>query len=730
MKVNAIDLSAKLLATENITVVRSRVRTASFDIKSRVLTLPQWKEMSPLVEGMLVGHEVGHALYTDETYLEPIIENRKMMSYMNVLEDVRIEKLIKRKYPGIRKTMNEGYKELNEKDFFGVSKTPNLDTLNLIDRINLYFKAGYSCGVKFSQEEKVFVLRAEQTESPDDVIQLANDVYAFSKEQAEKRAQERKNNKNELDEADDEEELEQLEDLDDLESDFMDDSEMEDSNEENDDEDDGFDKYEQPDAGRGRTELTQDQKDELLAQKMQQEVEEELESKTEKVFSEKLEELADESTEYNYYQLDEQYVFDPIVGFKQILSETKTIEEHYSEHDKKEYEKFNLESGRVVNYLIKEFEMRKSATLYKRAQQSKIGSLDMKKIWSYKLNDDLFKRVMTMPKGKNHGMIFLLDWSGSMDPVLDDTVKQVISLAMFCQRAQIPYQVFAFSSQYQVCKTDEMQMKMRDKRQSYYSQHKVLSNATTDFALLEFFSSKMSNVEFNTMVRRLINHRNLRYVDSNDYGTGGTPLNEALGYMVNYIAQFIKTNSVEKMSLITLTDGEGGALQAGSRYSLDEYRHDRSATEYKKINMKHFLQDPVTKKTYELSRYSNYQTEAILRMIKDRYNVNSVGFYICRNARRDLEQAVKCNLPGFTGSTYNMVDIMRREFRDNGFASIKNTGRDDLFIVPQNKLIVEEGEMVVDEKQNARQIARNFSKMMAGRKTSRVLLNQFIGYVA
>ena len=77
-----------------------------------------------------------------------------------------------------------------------------------------------------------------------------------------------------------------------------------------------------------------------------------------------------------------------------------------------------------------------------------------------------------------------------------------------------------------------------------------------------------------------------------------------------------------------------------------------------------------------------------------------------------------------------MVDIMRREFRENGFASIKNTGRDDLFIVPQNKLIVEDGEMVVDETQNARQIARNFSKMMAGRKTSRVLLNQFIGYVA
>jgi hypothetical protein len=73
---------------------------------------------------------------------------------------------------------------------------------------------------------------------------------------------------------------------------------------------------------------------------------------------------------------------------------------------------------------------------------------------------------------------------------------------------------------------------------------------------------------------------------------------------------------------------------------------------------------------------------------------------------------------------------MRRSFRDNGFASIKNTGRDDLFIVPQNKLIVEEGELVVDEKQNARQIARMFTKQMSGKKTSRILLNTFISYIA
>ena len=131
-----------------------------------------------------------------------------------------------------------------------------------------------------------------------------------------------------------------------------------------------------------------------------------------------------------------------------------------------------------------------------------------------------------------------------------------------------------------------------------------------------------------------------------------------------------------------------------------------------------------------VDRNGTTQTEAILRLIKDRYDVNSVGFYICRNARGELSGAIRNNLAGFTGNLDIMVDTMRKEFKENGFASIKNTGRDDLFIVPQNKLTFEDTDIVVEEKQNARQIARMFTKQMNGQRTSRVLLNQFIGYVA
>jgi len=178
MNSTAVDLSAKLLANEDINVVRAPVSTASFDIKSRVLRLPMWKELTPEIEHMLVGHEVGHALYTTDEYSEVIKENPAIKSYLNVIEDVRIEKLIKRKYPGIRKYMAAGYKQLNDRDFFETDGK-DLNKLLLIDRINLYFKS--TAMMDFTPEEKQFVVRAERTESIQDVIDLAKEVFVYAK---------------------------------------------------------------------------------------------------------------------------------------------------------------------------------------------------------------------------------------------------------------------------------------------------------------------------------------------------------------------------------------------------------------------------------------------------------------------------------------------------------------------------------------------------------------------
>lgn len=730
MEMKSSDLSARLLATENLSVVRARARTASFDIKSRVLTLPMWKEMTPEVEDMLIGHEVGHALYTSEEYLKPIMENPKMMSYMNIIEDVRIEKLIKRKYPGLRKRMNEGYKQLNDRDFFGVKSIQNFDDLLLIDKINLYFKVGFNCGVTFDADEKVFVNRAERCETVEDVVQLAHDIYAFSKEKSEERKQ-RMKAENPQDEGEEEDPIEGDFDID-MDGDW--------------DTDEG----EEDQRDSTSTGSSMKQTDDPYQS------EEDLEAKTERVFKSRLDDLADENTEYVYWKFDNQFKSDPVIGYKRILQETKTPEQWNEDKDNvdyvtrymsqtevqdyrvrqlKEFEDFKVESMRTVNYLVKEFEMKKSAQLFKRAQVSKIGSLDMRKVYAYKIKDDLFKRVTTLPQGKNHGMIMLVDWSGSMNDVLVDTLKQVINLAMFCNRTQIPYRVLAFTTSYGdkqyrnynhpdyqkwVAEHQEYQ-RMKAAREGNYLQ------TADQFHLLELFSNKMTTSEFNAMAKRVLDYR---FLWNEGYNTGGTPLTEAIVWCYNNLGDYIKNNGIEKMTLITLTDGEGGALSAFGRGRLDNERSEVVNNMYRRVKVKNFIRDEKTQKTYELGRDATSQTDTILRMIKDRHQVALVGFHICRNNKRDLYGVINSNIPGHQGDAYALIDQWRKEFRDNNFASIKNTGRDELFIIPQSSTKIVEGELEVNAGAKSSTIAKSFGKYLNVKKTSRVLLNRFVALVA
>ena len=85
---------------------------------------------------------------------------------------------------------------------------------------------------------------------------------------------------------------------------------------------------------------------------------------------------------------------------------------------------------------------------YARATTSRTGILDTAVLHTYKFNEDLFKKVSVVPDGKNHGLIFILDWSGSMQNVMMDTIKQLFNLVWFCKKVNIPFEVYAFTNSY------------------------------------------------------------------------------------------------------------------------------------------------------------------------------------------------------------------------------------------------------------------------------------------
>jgi len=713
---NSKDLLARLLANENLNVIRANVGTASFESVTRTLTLPMWKDMTNDVEEMLIGHEVGHALYTTTEHMEKE-DFRAIQGYMNVVEDVRIEKKIKNKYPGLRKSFITGYKELNEKDFFGV-QGKELSNLLLIDRINLYYKCGINCGVKFNPVEMDFVRRVDRCDTMHDVYLLAQEIYAFSKEERDAKKEELKKLQELLGTDDPDDGMEEIDkymdDPDDFDSEYA---------EELDDEDDDLETNKRSNESQTDAEKQADE-------------ESELESTTQAAFKQRLDELADTDTIVQNFIPKLEMWHDPVISTKTILSDLKRDlaqakeyrTQNYSQQWVNEYygsrrnslDKFKVDSMRVVNYLVKEFEMRKSATEYKRITTAKSGDLDMRKLYAHTLTDDIFKKLDILPEDKNHGMIFLLDWSGSMQHVMGDTIKQVINLAMFCRRIQIPFQVFAFTTGY---REDSIPYNTRKEYLDKLDQN-MSGFQDSSFNLLEFFNHKMTNSEFNSMVEYL-------YLDpwsySRDYGLNSTPLNESLLYMIDYIGKFNKQHSVEKMSFITLTDGAGHSVSGATR-NIRQYSYNDN---HKQVKVKNYVRDPLTKKEYSLSENGSEQTRTFLRIIKDRYNIKTVGFHVVNNSRRDIGCFIRDNLPKETSTNeYWMTEQIRKDIRQNDYCIIQNTGRDEMYLLPASKQKIVEGELEIDSKANAKSIAKQFSKFLGVKKSSRVVLSRFVSLVA
>ena len=172
---------AKLLATENISVEHRKVETAYFIPKTRVLCLPVWEDMSNDLYDLLVGHEVGHALYTPQDEKE-FKKDKIPHSYLNVIEDIRIDKKMKLKYPGLRRSYFHGYNELIENDFF---KTKEIDVnkLRFIDRLNMFSKSGQREQIDFSVQEQEFIRKSDNLNTWEDVIELAKEIYAYSQDE-------------------------------------------------------------------------------------------------------------------------------------------------------------------------------------------------------------------------------------------------------------------------------------------------------------------------------------------------------------------------------------------------------------------------------------------------------------------------------------------------------------------------------------------------------------------
>jgi hypothetical protein len=477
---------AKLLAEEDIFVVHKKMDTAYFNPKSRELGLPIWKdeEMTKDIYDLMVCHEIAHALWTPLDMLETARVRKINHSFVNIVEDARIERMVQDRYPGSVAVFNRGYRDLTAKDFFGIADK-EVSELNLIDRINLFFKKQK---VEFTAEEKVWVKRVAETKTPDDVLNLSEEIYAWMSENApEEDSDDEKtmpDPNGESGEGDGEGEGETGG------GDVpADDKGEEDGNDApaggagddgNDDADDNAETDNGESSEEGGVESTGRGGPPMA----------ETDTDTNNAIDKLVDKNATERTYGRIPALNE----DLIMPFGEILEKSRpsyAVGGSWIDAKKSEIAAMKDESKKTVGYMVKEFEMKKAADQYARAAVSKSGSLDMARLHTYKYNEDLFKKVTTLPGATNHGMVMVVDWSGSMYDNLKGTLSQLYNLIWFCRRTQIPFEVFAFSN----CRDlfiDPETGALPDRFSINMDNFKSGDLALKNFKLLEFFSSKMS----------------------------------------------------------------------------------------------------------------------------------------------------------------------------------------------------------------------------------------------
>jgi len=382
--------------------------------------------------------------------------------------------------------------------------------------------------------------------------------------------------------------------------------------------------------------------------------------------------------------------------------------------------------------MVKEFEMKKAADQYARAATSKTGSLDMAKLHTYKYNEDLFKKVTTLPGATNHGMVMVLDWSGSMYDNLIGTLAQLYNLIWFCRRTKIPFEVFAFSDVYGGRKPED-----------YANEFKAGDLALRNFHLLNFFSSNMTVTEEMDMMHILwMYSHHCGYCDWREMGypynaprnlnLGGTPLNEAIIAMMDLVPKFKSDTGVQKVNTIFLTDGAGSRLDGVYDYRFDGEEHYKEiAGDINSYRTHAVITDPVTNKTYETK--TSVATDVLLPILKNRVpGMNVVGFFIAGSGKSG--RVDKNTLYYLLDGSLSRNEIMAKVkfLNKEKYLAITQLGYDEYYVLPGGNALKTENETLDDDLVGAgkAKLKSAFGKMSKGKLASRQLLNKFVGMVA
>lgn len=732
---------ARLLAQENINVIHGNYRTAWFNPEQRTLALPVWKDRGKSVYDLLTGHEVGHALYTPAQGWHDAVSDidTAPKAYLNVLEDVRIERKVQDKYPGLRHQFKKAYKQLAEEDFFGLSKVDDIRNLILIDRINLKSKLGEYVDCEFvNTVESDFFARSFQTETFEDVVALAKEIYEYQKslmKESDRKPQpnvpeyemdemppQDGNNSGDYDkpEASDEKPNEEG-------------GEVEEKNEEGLEEINGNHREgkSKPDDVEQK-ELDTAEGIDKAKKKVEDKDEEYLDSITDKAFRQMEESLtaSEELKGVMVYTLNSIKEKDIIIDYKEYYTRWKNdlsnlnkwglemIEEGLVRNVEK-FKKFKTETDLAGAYMAKEFELRKAAYQYSRSSVHKTGLINTNKLHAYKYSEDIFLKSTRLANYKNHGMMMFIDFSGSMQDNIGSTIRQVLNLTTFCKMVNIPFEVYAF--------TTKVKYETEDESANYkeYSDCEVIPQR---FNLLNLMSSRMSRTEYQEGFKMLWHLSAAWDNDMPNYYINpwnhlhSTPLNTCIHYANELVTKFKSKHGIEKMTTMFLTDGESDSFQVRVTSDGDIHRTEGAGGyRYRKSILR------VNGESIDVNSITSSKvTESLLNNFKKNTDSTVLGFFISPYRNQAISKV--CN-----ATSYSKKDkYVEQMSKSRAIIEDKIFGYDRYFGLCAKYMDVVEDEFgeLVEDGASKNKLKTAFAKITKQKRVNRIFLNAFVDSIA
>lgn len=684
------------MSTENLKVIYdNKAHTASFNVVSRELRLPVYKDFVDETVDMFVGHEVGHALYTpgtEEAFIGALNaidpkNHPSAQSFLNVVEDVRIDRLIKSKYPGIRRCYTAASADLVKHDLFGLREpgAEPIEQMPMIDRINLHFKAGIygTLPVFLTEKEQAFADRMERAETFDEVVQIAKDLYEAS--------------------------------FDDIQN-------------------------------------SPDQKVAVPRPCSTQE-------KYEQAKSRKIDSQSDEYAYYEMAKPNlDAIVIDYPTVLADLDANRNDPANRCTECWAGDtlYEKYRQTNLPAVRIMARTFERKQSAILDARTLISKTGIIDPNTLHSYRFNDDIFTRNQEQPNGKKHGMVIYVDWSSSMGGTMLATVQQIVALADFCDMVRIPYEVYAFTSHIDDRQLKKAGIKRKDRYDTpgqiygaYWQGFSCTTNRwgnecidaqgkliMSPFQLVNLLSSKMGKADRVAMQKHLlvmgasfdgalINGVRYYFPIPSLYNLGSTPLDEAVVSACEQVPAFMQQHGVQVMNTVLITDGGSGSQVVNDAYINNILRYNGEDIPLQPCNS-----------------YNTF-TNTLLGVLKRKTGCNIVNFELLMGRGHDY-RFTGMAAPCFTRHNrmrhdkrihrkrnitdeQRIAEQMQKQYEDKNYAIRENYGNIDAFVMIPGKTGLVEAQSfdsLVEGATTITKIRSAFVKTSSNAVNTRFMLNQ------